>query len=359
MPMSPSQVEREAEELGLLYAELELLLLQLIANRLARGIDTPQWAGEQLAGVLAVRQALQSHVLRTQATSSGRLGTIITRAYMAGIDNAIDDLVEAGLDRSTLQRAHISPAQALIREAELRLRSTHMAILRQTEDVYRQAVAEGARPAVGGAETRRQATQRILNNLADRGVSGFVDKAGRNWELSTYAEMTARTALGRAAIQGFIETAAANGNDLVIVSDSPEECELCRPWEGRVLSISGKRAGRVTMAGGVQAPIAGSINDAIQAGLFHPNCTHRLTVFIEGATKPFTNTANPDGYEQRQQQRHIERQIRKWKRRQAVALDDQAKAAATAKVRQWQAGMRSFIDDTGRRRQYQREQITR
>lgn len=356
MAISPAQVEIEATELGRLYAEIETELLALIAARLAQGIDAPSWAEVQLAGVRAVRQVLQAEIARLDAAGSDRLGTLVTRAYLAGIDGALADM-EGIVERPSLVRPHITAAQAFVREAELRLRSTHLAILRQMEDAFRQAVAEGTRAAIGGAETRKQASQRILNNLADKGITGFVDRAGRRWSLDSYAEMAARTAMGRAGVQAFVDTMAANGQDLVICSDVPEECDLCRIWEGRVLSVSGAIRGTVTMGGGVQVRIAGSVAEATAAGLFHPNCRHRLTMFVPGHTRRFSETADPDGYEDRQHQRYLERGIRRWKRREAAAMDDAAKAEARAKVREWQRRTREFVAEKDRKRLYYREQI--
>lgn len=357
MTISPAQVEAEAEALRRLYAEIEEQLILLIATRLVQGIDSPRWDVEQLSGVRAIQQAIQAEVARLDAAGSAQLGTVVQRAYLTGIEGALDDLVEAGFERSSLVRAHVTAAQAFVREAEMQLRSTHLAILRQTEDAFRQAVAEGARVAVGGGETRRQAAQRVLDRLADRGITGFVDKAGRNWSVDTYVEMATRTALGRAAVQAYIDTQIANGNDLVICSDVPEECELCRPYEGRVLSLTGATTGVVEMAGGVKVRIAGTVHEARDAGLFHPSCRHRLTTFIPGYTKPFRDTPDPVGYEQRQHQRYLERGIRQWKRRQAAAMDDATKAHATAKVREWQARMREHVATHGRKRLYDREQV--
>lgn len=80
-------------------------------------------------------------------------------------------------------------------------------------------------------------------------------------------------------------------------------------------------------------------------------------MFIEGYTKQIKNTENPAGYEDRQQQRYIERQIRKWKRREAAGLDDEARAQARAKVREWQGRMRQFVAEKDRKRLYYREQV--
>jgi hypothetical protein len=174
-----------------------------------------------------------------------------------------------------------------------------------------------------------------------------MDTAGRRWDITSYAEMAVRSATGQAAVQGHINRLTDNGYDLVIVSDSPEECELCRPWEGQVLSVSGQTPGYPTVA------------DATAAGLFHPCCTHTLGAYIPGLTRPMQGTENPQGYEERQQQRYNERMIRRWKRREAVAITDKDKALSTAKVREWQARQREFIEATGRKRLYYREQIKR
>lgn len=356
MPISPAQAESEAEELRRLYAELEEELLALITNRTARNIDSPRWAVDQLAASRAIQETIRAHTGRIEALGTERLGALVQQAYLTGVSGAGSEF--GGIvGRSSLERASVTPAQALIREAAFNLQSTHLAVLRQVDDVYRQIIAEGSRTAIAGGETRKQAAQRILNQFADRGITGFVDGAGRNWSLDTYVEMATRTALGRAAVQGFIDTMIANGVDLVIVSNSPEPCPLCQPWEGKVLSLTGATTGMVTMAGGRQVSIAGTYAEAQRSGLQHPNCTHRLLRFIEGYTEPITDEPNPQRYEDRQRQRAIERNIRKWKRREAAALDEPAQAQAHAKVREWQAEMRRFIDETGRRRDYSREQI--
>jgi Phage minor capsid protein 2. len=123
----------------------------------------------------------------------------------------------------------------------------------------------------------------------------------------------------------------------------------CRPWEGKVLSISGNLRGRVELPsmvgeGTVVVDIAGSVDEARAAGLQHPNCTHSLRAFLPGATRrPARPTANAKGYEAKERQREIERQIRKWKEREAAALTDEAKAGAAAKVRAWQKAMRDHL----------------
>jgi len=136
----------------------------------------------------------------------------------------------------------------------------------------------------------------------------------------------------------------------------------CRPYEGKVLSLSGSVAGSITAPSALDGQpttvtVYSSLADAQANGLFHQNCRHRLGLFLPGATTE-TGTANPAGYAAEQRQRAIERTIRQWKQRQATALDDTARQQASRKVRGWQAQMRTFLDaNPDLRRKYSREQI--
>lgn len=62
-------------------------------------------------------------------------------------------------------------------------------------------------------------------------------------------------------------------------------------------------------------------------------------------------------YEQSQQQRYLERQVRAWKRRAAGAVEEKDRKAANAKVRAYQARIRELVAETGLPRKSHREQI--
>lgn len=349
MPVSPREAERLAEAVRDLYLGAERTLLDRVARRLARGLDGPRWAEQKLAEVQDLRREMNHELQQLRAAGDELAPELIGQAYEAGDQAAVRELAEvfsARAVRAAFGVTHEAAVGALARALSGQLASTHQAILRSTQDSYRQVIGEAAGPAVSGARTRREAAQAALNRFADRGITGFVDRSGRHWDLASYAEMATRTAVGRAHVQGHADRLRANDRDLVIVSDSPEECARCRPWEGRVLSLSGRTAGYPTL-GRAQA-----------AGLQHPSCTHSTGLYVPGLTRPMPGTANPDGYEERQEQRRLERQVRHWKRREAVALSATEANAARRKVRAWQGELRRFVAEHDRRRQPQREQIT-
>ena len=235
----------------------------------------------------------------------------------------------------------------LVKATQNLLKSTHLGVLRTTEDTYRQVIAKTAVNMAAGVTTRREATQIALNQFADKGITGFVDAAGRAWNLTSYAEMAMRTGVGHAQLDGHLESLTANGVNLVIVSNSPGECHICRDWEGKVLTI------------GLGDGEHRSIEDARQDGLFHPGCRHTTGAYFPGITAPMGPTADPQGDIDRQALRGMERQVRAAKLREAVALDSKAATVARARVRDAQAAIRQHVGKTGLIRQVHREQISR
>jgi hypothetical protein len=206
-----------------------------------------------------------------------------------------------------------------------------------------------------GTLTRRQAAQAALNDFARKGVTGFVDQRGRGWNLTSYIEVAVRTATAHAAVAAHIDRLQAYGMDLVIVSNAPAECSMCRPFEGKVLSLSGTTIGTIDGAGGVR--VYASMAEATAAGLWHPNCRHSAALYQPGVTKPYGPTADPEGDAARQKLRYLERQVRSWKREQAVALDDAAARRSGAQVRAYQSKIRDLVATTTAKRQPARERV--
>lgn len=344
MPVSPDLGEAFTRQVIEVYAETERIMLESIRKRLERGIDSPSWYADKLAQVSALRKELESKLAGAQGAAAAAVEDGITRAYAAGVQAAQNEVLELGMT-SAFAGTSRAAVEAIVRETTGLLGSTQFAILRQATDVYRETVEGAAAQVAAGGLTRREASQRVLAGFASKGISGFTDRAGRRWSLEAYAEMTMRTASGRAAVEGSLERYRALGpeGDLVIVSDSPEECPLCRPWEGRVLSQSGTSR---------QHP---PLSAAIISGLFHPNCTHSLGLFVPGLTRPMKGTENPRGYEERQRQRHLERKVREWKRREAAAMTPDARRAATMRRRRWEDRLSAHVARHDRKRLRYRE----
>lgn len=123
-------------------------------------------------------------------------------------------------------------------------------------------------------ETRQEMTKRLVGELAARGFTaeydergryiklaeyegrlsyeryaelmlenhwvGFVDAAGRRWDLNNYAEMLTRTKVREAVSRGTEDRLTANGLDLVQIVGPTIVVDWCGEYRGKVFSISGR-----------------------------------------------------------------------------------------------------------------------
>ena len=369
MPVDRSLAEDLAETIRDLYADAELRLIEDIARRLRSGLDRQDWAERKLAQISRVRQLAERIVARLDSDLAEQVEQLLVLAYTRGGEAALDELGRlAGVSRAELAEIRrelpgSAAIQRLVWSLVSTLRGTHLRILRWPLDAYRQVVATAAVDTLLGTATRLRTAQIAWERLLSGGITGFVDRSGRRWELASYVEMATRTTVAQAAVEGHLDRLAARGINLVIVSNAPQECERCRPWEGRVLSRTGPAGRRrvearsVTTGRMVTVDVRGSVDEAIRAGLLHPNCRHSLSAYLPGATRAPMHTADPEGDEARQELRRLERKVREWKRRAAGALDPAARARAEAKVRDYQRQIREHVAGTGLIRQRHREQI--
>lgn len=339
MPASPDPdlLARISKEVAEIHGQAVDDLLAIVARRLARGIDQSGWAELKLLEQVQLRNEAQAVLERLQVLGPAAIERAVEAGWTAGTADAVE--VAATL----APRTNVEAVRALAREAVEQVAGSRLRILRSVDDAYRAVITEASSGVVSGSLTRRQAAQRALDRFADRGVTGLVDRAGRRWGLDTYAEMATRTAAGRAQVQGALDRYQAAGRDLVIISDAPGECALCRPHEGKVFSISGATPGYPALSSAT--------------GLWHANCRHSASLFVPGLTRPMGRTEDPEGDAARQEQRRLERGVRQWRRREAVALDEGARRQAAARAREWQGRLREHVAANDLKRQRHRERL--
>lgn len=228
------------------------------------------------------------------------------------------------------------------------------------------ALNEAATAVTLGTETRRQALQKAISQMADNGIYGFVDRAGRHWSPEAYMNMDIRTTVHNAAIQSIRARQEDYGSDIFQVSSHAGARPLCYPYQGKFYTW-GSGSGTFTDGAGMThgyGPID-STSYGQAAGLFGINCGHYPLPQIPNVTFPQdkkneSKEENDRLYQESQQQRALERRIRDAKRKQAAfqaAGMPEAADGQKSLIRQRQAAMRDFITKTGRARRYDRESI--
>lgn len=111
--------------------------------------------------------------------------------------------------------------------------------------------------------------------LQREGVTAFIDKAGRNWSLHTYASMVTRTTSRQAEVLAVLT--ADPEHDLYKISSHGTTCALCAPYEGRVYSKSGTDPDFPPLAAAFGKIDPAGADDLSNTWLnIHPNCLHVL-----------------------------------------------------------------------------------
>lgn len=264
--------EAATQELIYQYERAARLLRSMIANAVRRGaLGTAKQRRSQLA---AVRRVLED--LRRQ--TNGLAAISIAGSYVVGADETdlsiaveLPDEIASGLTKPAFAAgANRQQLQAIQLATEHKLDDALVAVGRSVDDLFRRiSLEEVALGAAAGLE-RSQTSRRIANRLAEEGLTGFVDKAGRNWKLDVYARMVARTTPREASSLGVLDRMTQVGLDLVKISEHASSCDICKPFEGKVYSISGSEAARKL-----------GFEKLEQAAPFHPNCDHTMGAAAE------------------------------------------------------------------------------
>lgn len=349
MPIRPDDAAILAKQVREIFVEAETILLGKLARALAQGIDEPDWVERKLLATRAVMADIDRTLIALQNGTPGAVERAMNLAYNRGIATAGGELTEAGLGTGAFDEIQPTGAvAALTRDTMGRIEPMVFQIQRATSDLYRQVVNQTAAQVLTGTQTRREASRATLVRLAQAGITGFRDKSGRRWEMASYAEMAVRTSSAQAMLQGHTDRFSELGVDLVQVSDAPEECRICRPFEGKVLSLSGSAVGE-RLSDGVR--VYDSLTAARSSGLYHPNCRHSHSIYLPGVTKRRTDTEDVEGAELREQQRAFERRVRELKRQDAIDHEmGGAQAAATrGKLRAKQAEFATWREANGRK----------
>lgn len=251
-------------------------------------------------------------------------------------------------------------AQAIRADLLSSLEDVTRRITRLDDDVFKAIAPQGALALVADRAPAENATPvqamgAAWQTFVQQGITGFVDKSGRRWGLSSYVEMAVRTAAHRAYLAADLARMHALGIHLFTIPDEDHACPLCFPWQGRVL-IDDEHGYEPEPGVHVHATIA----EARAAGLFHPNCRHPLIPYFPGITRVDPREwgeANQDAYRATQQLRALEVQVRKAKSAARYATEPAAGRDAARKARALQAKIRAHLaEHTDLNRRSHREQ---
>lgn len=120
-------------------------------------------------------------------------------------------------------------------------------------------------------------SQAMVQEMQNKGITAFVDKAGRKWSLQSYGNMAVRTTAHQAEVAAIL---TRDDHDLYQIVKVGSTCPVCAPLEGRVYSKSGLDPDYppLSLAFGKVDP-DGS-DDLTNTYLnIHPNCRHSVVKY--------------------------------------------------------------------------------
>ncbi len=346
-----------ARDIAALFDALELDLIKSLHRCLARHQQQEQTEGGQ-NGTPRHWQAWQATKLR-DIRRFRRENTAILGEYRDRIDADTRTLLEEEAAQGGADgffRMSDERMTALLNEMQQANEQSERAALRYMNDVYRKTILRTAAAMQAGGQTLQQATDAATRDFLDQGIACIRYRNGRRVNISTYAEMALRTAGTRAMLMGEAAQRERLGLDTVLVSQYGACSPTCLPWQGLVYidDVFQPYHGPRTPGGtygisrnGRQYPL---LSVAMQGGLFHPNCRHTLSTWVEGVStrpRPMDKAKVEAAAQLEAKQRALERSVRKAKRQAAGLCDPAAAKAARARVRAAQKELRDFVADHG------------
>ncbi|MCD2099542.1 phage minor capsid protein [Rhodococcus rhodochrous] len=362
MSLTPSFGDKIAKQLVALYAKSEEQLLTFLAKTLAgeRGHGA-NWMARMTLKIGPVRVRVQKILDKLQGDSRAMVTEAIREAWERGRQAAIDDIPGTTVPVYNIDGAAAEQAEEVARKLEETRPRAELAVTNR----YREIIDEVTRDQKADSEAaRKRLVQAALDKFAADGITAFVDKNGRRYDLVSYTEMAVRAAITEAEVESYTRQLVHAGIDLVIVSDVPQACTLCEVFEGKILSITGATRAAIWADPETgetrRVPVFASIPEAKARGLWHPGCRHVLSAWTpKDPFPPQADTPDPQGYRDSQRLRALERRVRKWKRVRAVATTREAELNADRRIALAQRDIREHVARTGVRRQRDREQLHR
>lgn len=380
--MTRLELMQLSQGLSDLYTGLETDLLANIAAFLtAEQADMPsaQWKIQMLAQL----GALDRKNLRTITQYVKNVPRMLQDTLQAGVLSALEDLepgfrqmVLDGILQGTDTPVEDTMARALKAYAKQARNSMNMVntVMRyKARDAAHKAINDTAELAdkqeflnvlnkaagktVSGIESRQAAMRQCIKEMTDKGIPAFVDKRGREWSPEAYVNMAIRTTAANTAQQAQFDRMDDYGLNLVEVSSHSGARPKCAKDQGKIFNRSGGGGYTTDLHGRKIRYYAWSESSYGEPdGILGINCGHQIYPFTPGVSYqtyfPEPEEENAEAYKKSQQQRELERRVRKSKRECMMletAGDPEGARQAQQLLKQRQDALRQFCGDNGLR----------
>ena len=329
------------------FEDIEMSLIKSMRNNMKRhieeeydeGINWTQWQAEMLAGLSQYKvenaDVLKGYMSRINA----ELDAAIRDAYATGESELEIELLKAikkGYEppkdgsRVDMQgrffRTNQRKLNALVKATTDDMKKAETALLRMTDDVYRQTLFKAQMFYNTGAGSMWKCVDMATKDFLSAGINCVQYANGARVNIASYAEMALRTANKRANLMGQANFREKYGMHTVKVNSRGIACPMCMKYLGKVFIDDVYGAGTAEESAQTGYPL---LSEAVAGGLFHPNCKDGCSTYYEGINRPPEEVTKEQEeeikrkYNLEQEQRYLERNYKRNMRLGNGCLDQQ------------------------------------
>ncbi len=336
-----------------LYTQIEIELLENIASRFDNypTIDgSLEWYLDKMQEFGAFKQTNVKILAKYAGLSSKELKhlmeELVFRSALEFKGANLNALLNSTANRNTLS--------SILNNLENDIKIINTKALESAEKSYMDVLTKSTIETTSGAYSYQESIKHGLMEMAEKGISGATYERSNGKIVRYSLEGTVRRDILTRAHQASFETQMNNmrelGHNLIYVSQHKgARVHKTNPianhagWQGKVYMLDGSSSEYPNL---FEATGYGDIQ-----GLAGVNCRHHISSYIEGVTKLPTRVNEEENeriYQESQEQRKLERDVRKAKKELAVAkkIDDKDLIKkAKGKLKQRTEKLNDFVDN--------------
>lgn len=312
------------------------------------GFNWSQWQVEQLKALERYKAQNKKKFTKSFSNINDSIEAMIFAARQEGGTEQEQKILRAlkkGLKASKVSQGtegaffklNTRKLEALIKATKNDFGTAEKAMLRMSEDKYRQIIFNAEVYAATGAGTYEKAVDMATKDFLKAGINCIEYSNGARHTVKDYAKMAIQTASKRAYLTGEGEMRQSWGISTVIMNKRANACPKCLPFVGKILIDDVWSGGKASDG---PYPLMSS---AMAAGLYHPNCKDvHTTYFPELDDEPDSKFSKKEleqvkeDYRQDQKQQYAGRMAEQYGRLSEYSLDPDNKKMYAVRKEQWE-----------------------
>lgn len=372
--LKPEYLMQAADPVVEIYSQVELDILADIARRIVKTgyfTDTAQWQLRKAKEFGYLQGDVNGILSKATGLSRKEVQKLMTAAGSKSL--AFDDAIYKAAGMSPVAVSQSPALMAMLLQGvdtTMALIGNYTKTTAKVSTVAFNSILDRAYiQIISGAFDPTTAIKRAIRELATSGIEKIAYPSGATSSIETAVRRAVTTGVNQSVSKLQLLRAEEMGCELVETSSHAGARPSHAEWQGKVFCIKGhhKRYGDFYRETGY----------GTGEGLCGWNCYHSFYPYFEGLSTPSfsrdpssdAGRTNGDDYELQQKQRYYERKIREAKKECSTidaamnsATNDELKKElygdfqkASVKLKQREARLSEFIDETGRTRLRDRE----